>query len=241
MNKQSNTYIITYASILVIVVAAVLSFTAIKLRPIQQENIEIEMMSSILGSVGLLEAGSTPEEVKSSYDKYIVESFLVDSKGDKKEATKEEIFSILSSLKAAYAADAATIEVPVFISKNDKGASNYIIPISGTGLWGPIWGYVALNPDCNTVDGVVFDHKSETPGLGAEIATPFFEDQYVGKTLFKDGKFVGIGVTKGSGSSVGNNHAVDAITGGTITSRAVGDMVISCLDVYVPFFEKQQK
>ncbi len=74
--------------------------------------------------------------------------------------------------------------------------------------------------------------------MGAEIATPAFEGQYVGKTLFEAGEFVGVGVTKGAGSSTGNDHAVDAISGGTITSRAVGDMMISCLSDYVPFLEK---
>ncbi len=237
MNKQSNAYIIIYSSILVIVVAAALSFTAIKLRPLQQQNVEMEMMSNILGSVGALGDAKEPAAIEAAYKKYITESFLVDSKGNKVDATQQEIFAILGGLKGAYAAPEDSRKLPLFVSNVD-GKTNYIVPIIGTGLWGPVWGYMALNDDLNTVAGVVFAHKSETPGLGAEIATPSFQNQYIGKSLFDGTTFKGIGVTKGAGSSDGNAHAVDAISGGTITARAVGDMVINCLKVYVPFFEK---
>lgn len=238
MNKQSNTYIITYASILVVAVAAVLSYTAITLRPTQQQNIEIEMMSSILGSVGELGEAKDPAAIEAAYNNVVIESFLINPSGERKEASKEELFAKLSSLKDAYAASEESRELPIFITKNSKGQINYVIPIIGTGLWGSIWGYIAVNSDGNTIDGVVFDHKSETPGLGAEIATPDFEGQYVNKKLFNGDTFVGVGVTKGAGSSTGNDHAVDAISGGTITSRAVGDMVVSCVNDYVPFLKK---
>ncbi|MFI3261820.1 MAG: NADH:ubiquinone reductase (Na(+)-transporting) subunit C [Rikenellaceae bacterium] len=246
MNKQSNTYIIGYSIVLVVVVAIVLSFTALTLKPIQQANVEVEKMSDILSSVGLYQAAEADKAadkatfVKAEYAKYIVESFLVNDKGEKQNADAAETFAVLNNLKAELAKPKDQITLPVFISKNNAGKTNYVFPVYGTGLWGPIWGYIALSDDLNTVDGVVFDHKSETPGLGAEIATPAFQGQFVNKTIFDNSTFVGIQVLKGAGSSKGNDHAVDAISGGTITSRAVQAMILDCLDIYKPFIENQK-
>lgn len=225
---------------MVTVVAAALAFVSVSLKPIQQQNIEIEKMSDILGSVGLYDAADAPADktayIKEQYSKYIKESFLVNNKGEKS-GDASQAFKVLNNLKAAYAVPEQERTLPVFISTNKEGKTNYIFPVYGTGLWGPIWGYIALNDDLNTIAGVVFDHKSETPGLGAEIATPAFEGQFVNetKTIFEAGKFEGVKVSKGAGSSKGNPHAVDAITGGTITSRAVESMIITCLSDYVPY------
>jgi Na+-transporting NADH:ubiquinone oxidoreductase subunit C len=116
----------------------------------------------------------------------------------------------------------------------------YIIPVAGSGLWGPVWGYIALEEDWNTIAAVVFDHKGETPGLGAEISTPGFEGQFTGKKLFEGAELVSITVLKGSGASRGNDHAVDAISGGTITSRAVENMIRATLAGYKSYIEKQR-
>lgn len=246
MNKQSNTYIIGYSIVLVVVVAVVLSFTALTLKPIQQANVEVEKMSDILGSVGLFNADAAAKAVdktqyvKDEYKKYIIESFLVDDKGEKLSADAAETFAVLNNLKSAFAVPASERKLPVFISKNSEGKVNYIFPVIGTGLWGPVWGYIAIGEDLKTINGVVFDHKSETPGLGAEITTPSFEDQFIGKEIFEQSTFTGIKVLKGTGSSKGNNHAVDAISGGTITSRAVQNMIINCLEDYEPFILNQQ-
>ena len=152
--------------------------------------------------------------------------------------SEQAAFDALGNLKAEFAKPEAERRLPVFVSRNDAGQVNYILPVYGTGLWGPIWGYLALQKNLDTIDGAVFGHKSETPGLGAEIATPAFQKQFVGKTLFGNGSFVGINVTKGVGSSAGNSHAVDAISGGTITSRAVQSMIKDCIGDYEPFLVK---
>lgn len=228
MNKQSNTYIITYAIILVVIVAAVLSFAAMQLKPIQQRNVEIEKKSDVLKSVGLFnidEKGDKTAQINAEYQKYIIESFLVNSKGDVVSQDPKEAFAALINIQAIYNLPLQERTMPVFVSKNNENHLNYIFPVQGTGLWGPIWGFVALSEDLNTISGVVFGHQSETPGLGAEIATPIFQDQFAGKHLFKDHLFVGISVLKGVGSSKGNDNAVDAISGGTITSVAVQDML----------------
>lgn len=246
MNKQSNTYIVTYATVLVVVVAAVLSFAAIELQPRQEANAKIEKMGAILGAIGKGATDTTADKnryIEQAFETYIPEAFFVDSLGNKlaRTATKEEVLNSLGDLPAVFAARTA---MPVFVASIPTGEGDgsvkteYVVPMTGKGLWGPVWGYVALNADCNTVEGAVFDHKGETPGLGAEITTAAFREQFVGKQLFKDGTFESIALLKGKGSSAGNPYAVDAISGGTLTSNGVQAMLKRCLGDYVPFFEK---
>lgn len=242
MNKQSNTYIVTYATILVVVVAAVLSFAAIKLQPMQQANVKTEKMGAILSTIGEgTQAGMVSDKnkyIEEEFGKFITKAFFVDSTGTATDAPTEQVLASLNNLPAVFAARSA---MPVFIATVDGGKTEYVVPMTGKGLWGPVWGYIALNEDCNTVMGAVFDHKSETPGLGAEISTKPFQDQFIDKQIFnKDGLFVSIDLTKGKGSSAGNPYAVDAISGGTLTSNGVKAMIFNCLGDYVPFFEKVQ-
>lgn len=243
MNKNSNSYIIIYATVMVVVVALVLAFASLSLQDRQNANIENEMKGAILLSIG---EGGDADKVKDKtayfneqYAKYIVDDFAVDTEGDKVEGANA--FELLKNLKAEYDKPAAERRLPVFVSRSDDGTVRYIVPLWGSGLWGSIWGYLALADDWNTISGAVFDHSGETPGLGAEIATPEFGGQFTNKTIFRDGKFVSIVVTKGAGSSAGNDHAVDAISGGTITSRGVEDMLRNNLTSYLPFIEKQRE
>lgn len=242
MNKQSNTYIVTYATILVVVVAAVLSFAAIKLQPMQQANVKTEKMGAILSTIGEgTQAGMVSDKnkyIEEEFRKFITKAFFVDSTGTATDAPTEQVLASLNDLPAVFAARTA---MPVFVATVGGGKTEYVVPMTGKGLWGPVWGYIALNEDCNTVMGAVFDHKSETPGLGAEISTKPFQDQFIDKQIFnKDGLFVSINLTKGKGSSAGNPYAVDAISGGTLTSNGVKAMIFNCLGDYVPFFEKVQ-
>ena len=130
--------------------------------------------------------------------------------------------------------------MPLYISNID-GSEKYIIPLRGTGLWGPIWGYISLDNDMNTVYGAVFDHKAETPGLGAEINRDFFEKPFNGKRIFDlEGDFVSIAVVKG-GAKENDYHGVDGISGGTITSDGVTAMLKERLEKYLPYFENKMK
>lgn len=241
MNKQSNTYIITYATVLVVVVAAVLSFAAIELQPRQEANVKIEKMGAILGAIGkgVSDAAVSDKDryIEQTFGTYITKTLFVDSLGNATEATTEEVLGALNDLPAVFDTKTA---MPVFVATLSDDATEYVVPLTGKGLWGAVWGYIALNDDCNTVAGAVFDHKSETPGLGAEITTAAFQEQFVGKRIFKDGRFESIDLLKGKGSSAGNPYAVDAISGGTLTSNGVKAMLRVCLGDYVPFFEKVQ-
>ena len=115
----------------------------------------------------------------------------------------------------------------------------YVFPLSGKGLWGPIWGYLSLDEDLNTVYGAYFDHKSETSGLGAEIATEHFQSQFSGKKIFNsENQFVAVKTNKRGAQ---NENEVDAISGATITSTSVSEMLESCLNKYLPYIEKSRK
>lgn len=125
-------------------------------------------------------------------------------------------------------------QAPLYIAEKD-GETFYVIPIRGTGLWGPVWGYLSLREDVSTLYGAVFDHQGETPGLGAEIAGAAFENQFEGKEVLDDsGNLIGIDVRKGDAST---SYQVDGISGGTITSEGVEAMIIDCLASYIPFLK----
>lgn len=128
--------------------------------------------------------------------------------------------------------------LPVYECRKE-GEVYYVLPMRGKGLWGPIWGYIAMESDMNTIYGAVFDHKTETPGLGAEINEYWFQEDFEGKKLYRDGKFESIVVVKG-GADPSDAYAVDAISGGTITSKGVQNMVYDCLISYETFFENQR-
>ncbi len=226
-DKNSNAYILTYATVMVVLVAAVLAYVALSLKDLQNANILNEKKGAILTAL------SAEEGV--SYDEY-VEAFAVDLDGEKIEGIDgAAVIGLLSDLPATYAAGV----LPVFQATDGR----VVIPVTGSGLWGPIWGYVALEGDMNTISGIVIDHAGETPGLGAEIATPKHQAMYVGKKIFEGGEFVSVSLIKGGASKEqpAADHEVDAITGGTKTSDGVTGMLGNSLSCYVPFFESNCK
>ena len=232
MDLNKNTYVFFFSTAMVLVVAALLSFTSIKLKPLQQKNIALENKQNILSSVGIY---VSREEADLNYEKYITDSFVLDSDGQK---TDIDISSV--ELNKETKKPKKEQNMPLYISNID-GSEKYIIPLRGTGLWGPIWGYISLDNDMNTVYGAVFDHKAETPGLGAEINRDFFEKPFNGKRIFDlKGDFVSIAVVKG-GAKENDYHGVDGISGGTITSDGVTAMLKERLDKYLPYFENKMK
>lgn len=234
MDVNKNSYIFGFSAVLVIVVAAILSFASESLKPMQAENVRIEKMQNILASVGM---ESTPKNAKEKFDQYIIGQQLLDYQGNVVEKSDLSPFDIdaVKQYKDKKLTDSEKF-YPLFTFQDDKG-KKYIVPMAGKGLWGPIWGYVAFSEDMNTIVGTTFDHKSETPGLGAEIKEKFFQDKFVGKTIFENGDFVSVTVVKG-GQPADSPHKVDGISGGTITSKGVGEMMERTLNIYVPYFNK---
>jgi Na+-transporting NADH:ubiquinone oxidoreductase subunit C len=218
-------------------VAILLSFVAEGLRPAQEKNKEVEKKMDILRSVGKAErAGEVKDKdvyIEEEYSRYITGSYVIDTAGKKKEGV--DAFTV--DLKVELAKPVQERNLPVFVFTADDSTHKYIIPMRGTGLWGPIWGYVSFYEDFNTIYGAIFDHKGETPGLGAEINKNFFQVQFVNKKIFDEkGNFVSIRVLKG-GAKPDDIHAVDAISGGTITSVAVQTMMKNCLGNYEYYFK----
>ncbi len=223
MDVNNNGYTFTFAAVMVVVVAAILSFAATSLKPMQDKNISLEKKQSILASIGVEVARDASEE---PYDQYITEALVLNN--------GEEVDDLVAfdvELKKEIVKAPSERNVPLYIAEKE-GKKFYIIPLYGKGLWGPIWGYMALEDDVNTVFGATFDHKTETPGLGAEISTPIFMDQFPGKKIMDDGEFVGIEVRKGDASG---EHEVDGISGGTITSVGVQDMIDNSVKPYLEY------
>ena len=232
MKEFSNRYIFIFSAVMVIVVATLLSLAATLLQPRQLKNLEIEKKKSMLESIGI---PSTHETTESLYDKYIKESFVLNSKGEVVNGV--DAFHVTLNIEQKKPLEQQYL--PVFNATPDNGEKVIILPVEGKGLWGPIYGYISLKSDMNTIYGVTFDHKGETPGLGAEINTTPFESMFNGKKLFETDKFVSIGVIKG-GVKSDDPHNVDAISGGTITSKGLEKMLWDCIVKYNDYLLKNR-
>ncbi|MDD2411829.1 MAG: NADH:ubiquinone reductase (Na(+)-transporting) subunit C [Bacteroidales bacterium] len=245
----SNKYIFIYSSVLVIVVAVLLALAATLLKPAQENNVKTEKMQQILQSAGI---ESPTKETISIYHKYITNELIINIEGEilsdfaQGEFIKGNERAFDLNLKeelrklSGKTPTPKDVRLPLFVLMNDQKDTLFIIPLIGKGLWGPVWGNIALKSDKNTVAGVTFGHKSETPGLGAEISTPTFQNQFLGKQIFdENGDFTSIKVVKGgvANSSLNPIHGVDAISGGTITSKGVNNMLEICLKNYESFLK----
>jgi len=232
MKEFSNRYIFIFSSVMVIAVATLLSLAATLLQPRQMKNLEIEKKKSMLESINI---PSTRETTEALFEKYIKGSYVLNSKGEK----VEDVDAFEVDLKVELKKPLEQQYLPIFDANPDDGEKLIILPVEGKGLWGPIYGYVSVKSDMNTIYGVTFDHKGETPGLGAEINTPEFESMFPGKKLYEGDKFVSIQVVKG-GATPDDPHSVDAISGGTITSKGLEKMLQDCLVKYSDFFLKNR-
>lgn len=234
MNKQSNLYTVIYIIVLVVLVGTALAVTSLSLRDRQQQNIDSDKMTQILAAALI-----TPDkaDVTAEFNKYITDSFVVNALGDT--IPDEDAFSV--DIAAQSHVDAEKRLLPVWVCTTADAGVKYILPAYGAGLWGPIWGYIALDADGSTVYGAFFAHQGETPGLGAEIEKEAFTKQFRGKHLWKDGRFRPINVIKVGQRPVDNEDYVDAISGGTITSKGVAAMLDDSLSPYKRFLESIKK
>lgn len=247
MKNFSNRYIYIYSTVLVLVVATVLALIAVGLKPFQQKNIKAEQMQQLLFAAGINVERNVAEE---NYNKYIVAEYTVNNQGDiideyidgKQTKGNERPFSV--NVKAQYksfkAGNTKDVKLPMYVCKKDNGEMIYIVPVRGAGLWGDIWGNVALKNDLNTIEGVIFDHESETPGLGSKIVDEAFIKLFNGKQIFNNNdEFVSVKVEKRA--TADNPHAVDALSGATLTSNGVSSMIEDCLQFYLPHFKILKK
>ena len=229
IDKNSNSYTFGFAILMVIVVGTLLAVASQGLKTRQEKNATDKKMMSILSAINI---DATRENAQEMYNKYVIDSKIISGKDLNAEAFNVDIKKEFRDKNISV----SDRNYPLYICEKD-GDKYYIIPVVGTGLWGPIWGFVALESDFKTIYGANFDHKSETPGLGAEIKYASYSDQYTGETISDTtGSFQPIIVVK-DGSGSGINSKVDGITGGTITSKGVEEMTTRTLEVYVNYFK----
>lgn len=252
MNTNSNTYTVIYSIVLVVVVAAILAFTSQALKDKQNENVKLETITKVISAATQADPDyviAEDADILEEYQNLISDAIFVDANGEKagqmnigKEDKKAiEVAStsdlkkqndIIKKIEAGNADAASELKLPVYVF-NIKGQKVTVIPCYGAGLWGPVWGYLAFAEDGRTFDGAIFDHKSETPGLGAKITETPFYSQFKGRSITDEGYF---GVIKGGAKDT--EHEVDAISGASITSGAVGTIVRTWVKYYLPYLNK---
>lgn len=231
--RSSNKYVLTFAVIITVISAMLLAGAATLLKPMQDANRKKEKQQNILSVVG-----KTGDNDYKDFDKLIT-SLVVDEHGNVVEGVKAFDIDLAMDKRIRAKNPSHKMQYPLYVYE-ENGKKTYILQLAGTGLWGPIWGYVALDEDGKTIKQAVFDHKGETPGLGAEINTTGFESQFQNKLIFNENnEFVSVQVTKGP-KSEGEMHKVDAISGGTITSNGVSNMLMEDIQFYLAYLNKSQ-
>jgi Na+-transporting NADH:ubiquinone oxidoreductase subunit C len=242
INTDKNTYTIAFAAVMVVIVGALLAFMASALSAKISENERLEKQQNILYAMGVNEnegAGSVSfigtDKVAEAFNTYIKEQIILE--GDK--ITKDPNAYLIDLKKEETNAKAGkTRKLPVFIGEKDN-KEFYIIPMRGKGLWDAIWGFVAVDKNM-IVQGVYFDHKGETPGLGANIKQRYFMDDFIGESILNNNNYVGITVAKGNNDPTNetkDDNEVDALAGATITGDGVSAMIKQSVALYKPFLQ----
>ena len=233
---HSNRYTLIFTTTITMVLAFILSSVFSSLDDLTQKNIQADIKKNILSSLDFspsVEAPWTVENVEEIFNESIV-SFVVNSSGevvpnklpeDIDPKLEEDLF-------------------PLYKKVVDGKIDGFAIPISGKGLWGTMYGYFAIEPDGATAKGITFYRHIETPGLGAEVDKPWFQQNFIGKRFIDDdGNLVGIQTVKGKvdESSDEAYHLVDGITGATMTSRGLNQFLLKGLQTYNPYFDQIRK
>ena len=209
---------------MVIIVAFLLAFVSSVLKPIQQKNVELDKKKQVLAALNIFE-----KDAEAAYATYVKADQLLATDGSV--AAENGGFAVENSAVNAE-------NLPLYVCEVE-GETKYVLPLYGAGLWGPIWGYVALNADKETIYGVYFSHAGETPGLGAEITNrEKFQVPFIGKKALNADNEVVISVVK-NGKVQNPDTEVDGISGGTITSQGVDAMLKSSIGLYKAFLAKK--
>ena len=248
MSKRtdSNGYTMMFAVIMVFVVGSLLAFLASSLKPAIKENERIEKQQNILYAMGVNENDASNANFVSTkvagaeFKKYIKKQLVLEGN---KISESQDAYLIDVKKQQANAKDGKVRKLPLFVGEKE-GKTFYVAPIRGKGLWDAIWGYVSMDENM-VVQGAYFDHKGETPGLGANIKQRYFMDDFIGEHLMTaEGVFKGITVAKGNNDPKNDektDYEVDAIAGATITGDGVTGMIKKDLALYVPYFENLKK
>lgn len=217
---------------MVVVVALLLAFVSGALKSKQNANVELDKKKQILSSLNVDLNGQDAEAL---YNQYIQKAVVINSKGEILSDDKDKAFKI--DIVKELSKPLENRELPIYVATVD-GQEKYILSTRGAGLWGPIWGYIAFNEDKNSIFGTYFAHASETPGLGAEIANKDFQQEFIGKKIMNsDNEFVSVAIVKPGQKNTEKDY-VDGISGGTITSKGVEDMLLKSIGQYESFLKQ---
>ena len=233
LDTNSDAYAIIYSAVVVVIVAFLLAGVSSLLSPKQQDNIRLDKKKQILASLNERNLA----DAAAKYDELIEADYIVNAQGAV--VAQEGGFEVKNE-------EVGDDKLPLYVAKVN-GATKYIIPMTGNGLWGGIWGYIALNDDCNTIYGVYFSHASETPGLGAEIASDKFQNRFtkdkdgnaIVKKVYDENGKVALAVEKGKGVA-GADYHIDAVSGATITCGGLQTMLETKLAPYYNYLKNQQ-
>jgi Na+-transporting NADH:ubiquinone oxidoreductase subunit C len=233
--RQSNTYIVLYATAITVVCGGLLAFASVSLKDKQDANIAMEQKKNILSSVITLKEGDNINELYASQ----VKGFVLDYNGNVKEGMTPEQVELAKEYKKAPAD--RLLPVYEFRSKTDSAKVEYaVMPVYGYGLWNNIWGFVAVKSDFSTIQGVKFQHAGETPGLGARIESDEIQERFKGKTIFDNGTLTSVVIQKGEGQDYSNApHKVDGMSGATLTAKGVNNMLKDYLACYENYLKKK--
>lgn len=222
LDTGSNTYTIIYASVMVIIVAFLLAFVSSVLKPTQDANVENDTKGQILTALNM-DIKAKGFSVATEFGR--VQDMLWNG---------TELVPYTGKFLSSYGAAIKSGELHVFVAEVD-GETKYILPVTGRGLWGGLWGYIALNADKKSVFGTYFYHESETAGLGARIGERWFQEQFNGKPVFAgdNTEEVALQVVKAGASKA--ETEIDGVTGATLTSQGVSAMVKDGLGAYISF------
>ena len=244
LNTDKNSYTIIFAVIMVVVVGSVLAFTSSTLASKIASNKKIEKQQNILFAMGVKDPNNPNAFVPADQAQKLFNQYIGDNQyivqGDKAIKTVKAFdINVKAEGDKAKKDTSYTRKLPLFVGT--KGTEKfYVIPMRGNGLWDAIWGYVSLDQKFQTVKGAIFDHKGETPGLGANIKESFFRDDFIGESIVDaKGAYQGITGKKGNGDPKNQrkkDNAVDALAGATITGNGVTQMVKSGIRMYMPYF-----
>lgn len=241
--QQSNTYIILFAIGLTVVFGGALALTSQGLKPLQDKQVELDTKKKILGAVMDISSIKEPNEILETYNAK-VKSIVVDYNGNIVETDPKGNPAVAEkvNIQKNSKLDPQERMYPVFMfSESGDGVDAYIFPTFGSGLWDWISSYIALEGDLTTVKGIAFDHKAETPGLGARITEKTVQDRYIGKQIFNgQGELESITMVKGEGNTGLGDHQVDGMSGATMTAKGVNNMLEVYMECYSAFIEKSK-
>ena len=220
---------------LCLVCSAIISSAAVGLRDLQQANKALDQQSKVLASAGLLIENRSIEDLFSSIQEKIinldtglfVDSFEISTFDASLIArNKETSISLDSKVDIAILKRRENFQ-KVFLHYNDKRLSSIILPVRGYGLWGTLYGYLAVEPDFQTIIGLEFYQHKETPGLGAEVDNPRWKKIWKGKKIYSAENQVLISVIKGQVDNTLSEsvYQVDGLSGATITSNGVSNLL----------------